>query len=74
MERARGTRFRIALSERLAVDAEVRWCEENRIGVQFTQALRRDQRGFFDLPETKSERGGQRAIAREPSAVSSAQA
>jgi len=69
-----GTRFRIALSERLAVDAEVRWCEENRIGVQFTQALRRDQRGFFDLPETKSERGGQRAIAREPSAVSSAQA
>lgn len=45
-----GTEFRIALSERLAVDAKVHWCQENRMGVQFAQRLRRDQRGFFDLP------------------------
>ncbi|WP_459789279.1 EAL domain-containing protein [Alteriqipengyuania sp. 357] len=43
-----GTRFRIALSERLAVDSEVRWCIENRIGVQFDEALRHDQRGFLE--------------------------
>ncbi|RDS76114.1 EAL domain-containing protein [Alteriqipengyuania lutimaris] len=45
-----GTRFRVALTERLAVDAEVRWCAENRIGVLFDQALSRDSRGNIDLP------------------------
>ena len=45
-----GTRFRIALTERLAVDAEVRWCVDNRIGVLFDQALSRDSRGNIDLP------------------------
>jgi len=44
-----GTRFRIALSERLAVDAEVRWCEENRVGVRFDERLQRDHRGQFEL-------------------------
>jgi len=51
-----GTRFRVALSERLAVDAEVRWCEENRIGVQFAQALRRDLSGFLDRPHAQIDR------------------
>ena len=51
-----GTEFRIALSERLAVDAKVRWCAENRMGVQFAQRLRRDQRGFFDLPIAQIDR------------------
>lgn len=45
-----GTRFRIALTDRLAVDAEVRWCAENRIGVLFDQTLTRDSRGNIDLP------------------------
>tara|TARA_B100000678_G_scaffold288878_1_gene298193 strand:+ start:1491 stop:4190 length:2700 start_codon:yes stop_codon:yes gene_type:complete len=64
-----GTQFRIALSERLAVDAEVRWCAENRIGVQFAQALRRDQRGVFDGPtanidrEKRGESTGERQTA-----------
>ena len=47
-------------SERLAVDAEVRWCAENRIGVRFAQRLRRDQRGHFDLPAPEVERSIQR--------------
>ena len=55
-----GTVFRVALSERLAVDAEVRWCAENRIGVRFAQRLRRDQRGHFDLPAPEVERSIQR--------------
>ena len=55
-----GTVFRVALSERLAVDAEVRWCAENRIGVRFAQRLRRDQRGQFDLPAPEVERSIQR--------------
>uniref|UniRef100_UPI00351156C4 EAL domain-containing protein n=1 Tax=Alteriqipengyuania sp. TaxID=2800692 RepID=UPI00351156C4 len=45
-----GTRFRIALSDQLAVNAEVRWCCENRVGVRFDQKLRRDKNGQFDLP------------------------
>ena len=44
-----GTRFRIALSEKVAVNAEVRWCVENRIGVRFAEKLKRDDRGKFDL-------------------------
>ncbi len=53
-----GTRFRIALTEQLAVNGEVRWCDENRIGVRFDETLRRDQRGQFDLlvPATEPDR------------------
>mgnify|MGYP001984054637 CR=1 FL=1 len=51
-----GTRFRIALSERLAVDAEVRWCCENRVGVRFDQKLRQDKTGQFDLPVAEIDR------------------
>tara|TARA_B100000678_G_scaffold134529_1_gene112404 strand:- start:128 stop:2845 length:2718 start_codon:yes stop_codon:yes gene_type:complete len=51
-----GTRFRIALTEQVAVNAEVRWCVENRIGVRFDEKLKRDDRGKFDLT----------ALARDP--------
>ena len=51
-----GTRFRVALSDQLAVDAEVRWCAENRIGVRFDEQLRRDQNGQFDLPSVSIDR------------------
>ncbi|MEN8676388.1 MAG: EAL domain-containing protein, partial [Alteriqipengyuania sp.] len=48
-----GTVFRIALSENLAVDAEVCWCCENRIGVQFAQRVRRDENGRITGVEAK---------------------
>ncbi|WP_010413908.1 EAL domain-containing protein [Citromicrobium sp. JLT1363] len=48
-----GTVFRIALSENLAVDAEVRWCCENRIGVEFAQRVRRDENGRITGVEAK---------------------
>ena len=53
-----GTRFRIALSERLAVDAEVRWCCENRLGVRFDQKLQQDKTGQFELPSAPVDHDG----------------
>ena len=49
-----GTRFRIALTDQVAVNAEVRWCVENRIGVRFDEKLKRDDRGKFDLTSLAS--------------------
>ena len=58
-----GTRFRIALSEQLAVDGEVRWCADNRIGVRFDQTLRRDSRGQIELTASAEQSG--RSIDRQ---------
>ena len=58
-----GTRFRIAISDTLTADATARWCVDNRMGVEFDQALPDDLGGpasipFNDrpLPEDKSDR------------------
>ena len=51
-----GTRFRIALTDKLAVDAEVRWCLENRVGVSFDKKLRRGEKGQLDLSPDQGER------------------
>lgn len=40
-----GTEFTIALSEKLIVSATSRWCEENRMGVQFTEQLELEGNG-----------------------------
>ena len=34
-----GTRFRLEFGPELTLDAEARWSEENRVGVQFAQAV-----------------------------------
>jgi hypothetical protein len=40
-----GTIFRIALSESQFVSATSRWCEEDRMGVEFAEPLERDTSG-----------------------------
>jgi diguanylate cyclase (GGDEF)-like protein/PAS domain S-box-containing protein len=40
-----GTIFRIALSETQSVTATTRWCEEDRMGVEFAKPLERDASG-----------------------------
>uniref|UniRef100_UPI00384B38AE EAL domain-containing protein n=1 Tax=Pelagerythrobacter rhizovicinus TaxID=2268576 RepID=UPI00384B38AE len=58
-----GTRFRIAISDTLVAEATARWCVDNRMGVEFDQALPDDLGGpagnpFNDrpLPEDTNER------------------
>ena len=49
-----GTLFRIELSPGVIVEATSRWCEENRMGVQFAIPLRRDANGTLEGFEPKT--------------------
>ncbi len=45
-----GTRFRIAISDTLVAEATTRWCVDNRMGVEFDQALPDDLGGPASMP------------------------
>jgi hypothetical protein len=42
-----GTIFKMALSEDREITVTARWCEDNRMGVQFETPLERDATGNF---------------------------
>jgi len=49
-----GTIFKIHLSDAQVITATTRWCQEDRMGVEFAVALRRDADGSIAEVQTKS--------------------
>ncbi len=48
-----GTKFRIALSDEETVEAECRWCEDNRMGVNFSEPMEAGEDGTVKLPKSE---------------------
>jgi len=62
-----GTIFKIQLSDSLAVTATTRWCEEDRIGLEFAVPLQRDGNGRVAAMQGKGPEPVVRSLLKEAS-------
>jgi hypothetical protein len=59
-----GTIFRIALSDTQVVTGTARWCEENRMGIEFANPLERDSTGAVLAMASDEHPAAQRVMRR----------
>ena len=60
-----GTIFKLQISDAQAVTATTRWCEEDRIGVEFAVPLQRDAKGRIAAVQVKAPEPVARPLLRE---------